>query len=192
MSDIVILVEEDSMKVFLKAIEPALRHLLGLRGRKMVCISPRGKGNLKTRCARFIRNQRMLRPRCQFMIVCDQDHDDCRKLKNLLLEIAKQCGVAKLSCVRVVCRELEAWLLGDIAALKAAFPGADTRRIARFVPDSISDPKKIVSHLAHPRTAKQIAWRVGSNMSAASIGENRSASFQHFVSGLGRLCKRRN
>lgn len=178
------------MSEFLRAISPAIRNLLGLWRRKLIFHSLHGKGNMIGKCSRLIRAHERRRPGSLYVVLCDQDEGDCLKLKRTLLDVTKQCGVSGRSCVRIVCRELEAWLLGDRKALEAAYPKSRIDKRAHANPDSVSRPKKLVMRGTASRRPTMVARNVGSKMTAASIKNNRSASFQHFVSGLARLCEK--
>lgn len=188
MGDIVFILEEKSMELFLRSIESALREHLGLTGQRFLYRSPNGKGNMRKGCHQVIRLHAKAPPGCRFMIVCDRDDDDCIRLKKDIQEIASQCEVSGRSRVRIVCRELEAWLLGDRVAFVAAFPGSGIGKATHERPDNLPRPKEIVQRTARSKATPKIARRVGSKMTAESIGNNKSASFRCFVSGLDRLC----
>lgn len=66
----------------------------------------------------------------RIVVLLDQDRQDCAALKKTLERMSHEAGLGTLSapgkCARVANRiaveELEAWLLGDPQALRAAFP----------------------------------------------------------------------
>lgn len=190
MGKIVFLVEEESMKTFLATIEPSVRRLLNLQGKGMLYLSFKGKDKLRKKAAKQIRAYRDTYPDCRFVVLCDQDADDCKALKKVFQDIIDQCGVAKRSRIRIVCKELEAWLLGDRPALEAAFPNSQIDKKAYANPDNVSNPKKLVLRKTGSSVPTKIARQVGSKMSVDSIKRNRSASFRQFVSGLALLVKK--
>ncbi|HRB70901.1 MAG TPA: hypothetical protein PK776_03545 [Flavobacterium sp.] len=57
----------------------------------------------------------------KILVTRDQDSSDCKELKqNLLQIIGLNCHCDFL--VRIVCRELESWYLGDMQAIEKAYP----------------------------------------------------------------------
>ena len=60
-------------------------------------------------------------PGSKILVTRDQDSSDCKDLKqNLLQIIGLNCHCDFL--IRIVCRELEAWYLGDMLAIEKAYP----------------------------------------------------------------------
>ncbi len=108
---LVLLLEEPSMKAFLEALLPRLAP-----GLPFVCVSFEGKADLRRSAARKVRSWK--EPGASFLILVDQDHDDCRRLKRELLEsVRTQAGPDAPVGVRIVCRSLESWLLSDLESL---------------------------------------------------------------------------
>lgn len=108
----------------------------------------RVKQDLEKSIPRKIRAFRQ--PEIQFVIMMDQDSNDCLRLKNRLLELCREGG--RSNClVRIVCHELESWFLGDLAALGQAFnmPNlALSQREAKFrQPDQLSNPAQVLQTL---------------------------------------------
>jgi hypothetical protein len=61
-------------------------------------------------------------PNAKILITRDQDEDDCKKLKQKLVNLVHE----KCACdyfVRIICKELESWFLGDLPAIEKAWPG---------------------------------------------------------------------
>ncbi|MCK6610429.1 MAG: DUF4276 family protein [Bacteroidia bacterium] len=84
-------------------------------------------------------------PGSRIIISRDQDSADCKEIKNRLEQIAQ----GRLSCpfkIRIVCRELESWFLGDLSALAKTYP--------RFKPESISHKSELrfVDEIFKPST----------------------------------------
>jgi hypothetical protein len=81
---------------------------------------------------------RSLGPDCCVLVVVDADDDDCRELKQSLVEMIESLPV-RPPCVlfRIAVEETESWFVADVAAVEAAYPGANTRDLARIVPDSV-------------------------------------------------------
>lgn len=144
------------------------------------------------------------RPRT--LVLVDRDDDDCIALKARLGDAATaaglnhkaQPGVATFEVVnRIVVEELEAWYFGDLDAVAEVWPGVKTT-LGRSAPYRDPDAIKGGTHEAFLRVLKQAGyWKdqaklpkveAARKMAAAIDPErNRSASFQHFMSGLNAL-----
>lgn len=112
-----------------------------------------------------------------FVIVLDQDNHDCCVLKD---NIKRICAWYVGRCrIRIVCRNLEAWHLWDLNAVKSAYPSI--QNISKIPnPDSLTFPTKKLNSIV-PRNAqnKKLEWaeRIGKHI---SIHDNKSVSFQFF------------
>ena len=107
------------------------------------CIPHEGKRDLAKSVPRKLRAWR--EPGVRFVVMRDQNSADCRQVKAQLLELCQRAGRDDV-LVRVVCRELEAWYIGEPEALVRAFPHAGERvqrelRRRRFRnPDEVVNP----------------------------------------------------
>ena len=178
---VVFLVEEASMADFLAELLPRLVPRLAF-----FCVSHNGKSDLEESLARKLRSWRT--PHVRFVVMRDQDSEDCHAVKAKLNDLCARGGRPD-SLARVVCRELEAWYVGDINALAAAYPDA-ARRIRtglgkqRFRdPDNVAQPAKALAQLI-PTFQKRIAARA---MGKLLSRDNRSRSYQVFLAGVDRL-----
>ncbi len=81
-------------------------------------IAHEGKSDLEASIPRKLRGWR--RPGARFIILRDQDNANCRTVKKRLVGLAQSTGRAQF-WVRIVCRELESWVLSDAQALAEAF-----------------------------------------------------------------------
>ncbi len=170
------------MEEFLKGILPRFFPLLDFQ-----CVPHKGKQDLAQSVPRKLRGWR--EPGVRFVVVQDQDSGDCHAAKETLVEL---CRAARRpdTVVRIVCRELEAWYVGDIDALSAAFPQARESvlrnlRGARFRnPDSVVQPAKALADLI-PNFQKRQGAR--SMAQVISRDNNRSRSFQVFINGVQKL-----
>ena len=126
------------------------------------------------------------------VIIHDQDDHDCIVLKNTLLTLSKNANCPIL--IRIACKELESWFLGDMKAIEKAFPKFKSdkwinKKKFRNV-DIIQKPsiiiKKIIPELKNydviPK--RKIAERISTYM---DVNNNRSLSFNHFVEGLKKI-----
>lgn len=128
-----------------------------------------------------------LRPGAAFVVLRDQDAADCRTVRQGLMERVTESG--RSPClVRVACRELEAWVVGDWASIAGAFgrPGLAThgQKQEFRTPDAIQRPVEAIRKYIPDYQKRDGARRVGPLLDPQA---NRSASFRAFCSGLQRL-----
>ena len=83
-----------------------------------LCLVHEGKSDLEKSIPRKLRAWR--EPGVRFVVLRDNDGDDCMHLKQKLARICQESGRAD-TLVRIVCQELEAWYLGEPDALADAF-----------------------------------------------------------------------
>ncbi len=179
---LVFLLEEASMRSLL---EPILPRILG---EQVDCtlITHEGKQDLRRSMPRKIRGWGD--PTARFVVLHDQDsHPDCRKLKAGLVSICKEAG-AEAILVRIVCRELESWYLGDLAAVEKAFDMKGLRHLERKAkyrdPDHMVSPSREFKRLV-PVYQKLMGARAMARF--LDIEANRSKSLRAFVDGVRRL-----
>ncbi len=150
-----------------------------------LCVPHQGKRDLEKSLTRKLRSWKMPD---SFVAMRDQDSGDCHAIKASLRALCEQ-GRRPDSLVRIVCRELEAWYVGDVEALAEAFPDAERRirtslKKPRFRdPDSVVQPAKALAKLI-PSFQKRTAARAMGRLVSRS---NRSRSFQVFLAGIDRL-----
>lgn len=133
-------------------------------------------------------------PGARIMIVRDQDSADCVILKQHLTAIvAEYCNAPYL--IRIVCRELECWYLGDLKAIQSAysrfnikkhenkkdFRNVDVLQNAVILLKSIIPEYSSHKHLPKIECANKIAPLL-------DVEFNTSESFLQFVSGVKKLC----
>lgn len=175
---IVILTEEPSMRIVLRSLIiggwPA-RH----EGVDWQIISHSGKADLERKMVRKMNTWNFGDP--HFIILRDNDGGDCRLLKDRLSALAASSG--KPHHVRIVCQELESWLIGDLSAVKAAYPKARIKdAVAKFRdPDRLGNASEELSSITGDRTKVERAALVAPHLEPA---RNRSRSFQVMVKTL--------
>ncbi len=108
--NIVLLLEERSMKEMLKILLP-----------KIVpdditykCIHHEGKQNLERSIPRKLK---AFPKQTKFIILRDKDSGDCIQVKDKLFQLCQQ-GNRPDTLIRIPCHELESWFLGDLAAVE--------------------------------------------------------------------------
>ena len=119
-----------------------------------------------------------------FVILRDNDGGDCFVLKRKLCNIAKP--YKKPFSVRIVCQELESWLLGDMAAIKQAYPKAAVRKNkAKFrKPDELGNAAQELARLIKVHTKINRAKNIGRYL---NLQKNRSQSFCVFLNKFRQL-----
>lgn len=167
------------MKNFLEGLLP--RILPPEQG--VVLIPHEGKRDLEVSIPRKLRAWRD--PEARFVIVRDQDSADCKVVKQRLLGL---CAEAKREAlVRIACRELEAWYVGDLAAVDRAFGTnlAVNQSKTKFRdPDRIGSPSHELASLVPGFGKVSAARKLGPLL---DIENTRSTSFRCFVRALRKL-----
>ena len=131
-----------------------------------------------------------LKPDSVFVVLVDQDGENCKKLKRKLLN---QCGNINSSnlMIRIACHELESWYFGDLAAVEEALEKnnliryRDKRKYRK--PDEIQKPSEELSKITDGAYQKVSGSRAIGPL--LSLEENTSPSFKNFIRGIQKLCK---
>lgn len=133
------------------------------------------------------------------VVVLDTDRRDCRAFLQELQSAANQCNPAPNTMFRFAIEEMEAWYLGDRAALLKAFPRARREVLDRYVQDSVCGTWELLADAVHPGGAaaiKKAGWPLSGQIKhewAEKIGpfmnfrQNASPSFGKFRDGLASL-----
>jgi hypothetical protein len=126
-----------------------------------------------------------LNPRARFIVMRDQDQADCRKVKRSLAALCTRAGRPQTT-VRIACRELEAFYLGDLHAVEKGLniSGlAGKQNKARFrEPDRLVHPSYELQKLTGNRYQKV----AGSRAIAPHLNLQapRSRSFHHLIRAI--------
>ena len=183
MSRLVLLLEEYSMKVFLEGLLPRIFPDL-----PFLCVPHQGKQDLEKSIPRKLKAWR--EPGVRFVVIRDNDGEDCRQLKRKLADTCASGGRAE-TLVRIACQELEAWYFGDLNALAQAFGDDALRDIGvkeRYRdPDAIVQPSKALEELVPAFQKVSGARLMGARLSP---GTNRSQSFIALLDGVAREATR--
>lgn len=145
-----------------------------------------GKQDLEKRMARTMRAWQQADAR--FVVLRDQDSGDCRVIKQNLLARCQESGQADRVIVRIACRELESWFVGDWAAVAQAFSlpklaALDLKAIYR-APDRLSSPVAELRKYVPKYQKRDGARRIGPHLKA---DRNRSRSFVVFADAIRHL-----
>jgi len=178
------LLEEYSMKVFLENLLPRILPENIKLNEHYFLRSHEGKSDLKKSIPHKIRAFNNLNIPVGIVILQDQDSNDCILLKKELQSLCEpKCNNLKY-LIRIVCRELESWYLGDMDTLQMAYPKFNSKKYknkAKFRnPDNLNsydEIKRIIPLFQKVEGARIISPII-------TIENNKSTSFGQFVNGL--------
>lgn len=180
MSRVVFLLEEYSMKVLLEALLPRLVPELDF-----LCVAHEGKRDLEKSIPRKLRAWR--EPGVRFVIVRDNDGEDCLSLKQRLVSLCHEAGRQDI-LIRIACQELEAWYFGETKALAEAYNRPELKSLsnrARYRnPDILPRPSVDLVRVVPEFQKVSGARLMGSYLSKDG---NLSHSSQSFIHGVQRL-----
>ena len=135
-------------------------------------------------------------PGAKILIVRDQDSGDCRAIKENIRKIIEDKCHCDFS-IRIVCKELEGWFLGDLVAIELAYTrfkssqykdNANMRDV-----DSIVNPSdylcRIIPEYSRSKNLPKI--EVSQKISPfLTIENNTSTSFQHTINAIRQLAEK--
>ncbi len=184
MARIEILVEEPSMKEFLSILLPNVISEPWVLNENYFIRAFEGKTDLQRNIpskVRFLSNWR--HEKVGLVIMQDQDSADCKVLKQKLVDICEENGNCP-KLVRIVCKELESWYIGDFEAVHMAYQNFNYQNYinkAKYrIPDNCNaydELRKILPEFQKVGGAKKIAPYI-------NVEKNKSVSFQQTISGL--------
>lgn len=169
------------MKEFLKGILPKVIP----DNFTCMIIHHEGKQDLEKSIPKKLRAFR--HPETRFVVLIDQDSNDCLVLKKRLSELCQEGG--RENClVRIVCHELESWFLGDLEAVGQAYNLNTLARRQREAklrqPDRLSNPAQVLKLLVPGYQKVSGARAVSKYM---KLSENELHSFAVFLKGIQRI-----
>lgn len=136
------------------------------------------------------------------IVVCDLDDKDKESFLLELNDVLKSCNPAPQASFCLAIEEIEAWLLGDFAAIKKAYPKAKDSVLANYKNDSIcgtwevmadaivtGGAKKLKQLGFHETGLQKTNWAI--NISPhMDVTKNKSPSFNKFKKILEGYCGR--
>lgn len=184
MKELVFLLEEESAKAMLESLLPRMLNQ---------AITPRliafqGKQDLEKQMIKRMRGY--LNPNARFIVLRDLDSNpDCQQVKVTLLKSCELAGRLKNSVVRIACRELESFYLGDLEAVEQGLSLdklAKHQGTAKFrEPDNLGNPSKELAVLTGNRYQKVSGSRaIGKFL---DLNNERSTSFKNLIQGIRRM-----
>lgn len=182
-----ILVEERSMEQFLNEFLPRILPDGFVVGQNCIVRPHNGKSDLQKQIPSIVRAYPNYPWPVRLMVIHDQDSNNCVQLKEKLVQLVRENNPNVPFSVRIACRELENWYLGDLQAVEAVYPRSNASRHAnraKFrVPDNLNGAQEmglLSDEFAKTDCARRIAPHI-------DIANNKSTSFGHFVTGLQNL-----
>jgi hypothetical protein len=146
-----------------------------------------GKRDLEQQLLKRLRGY--CHPEALFVVMRDQDaQPDCRVIKRQLVTLCKKAGRSS-ALVRIACRELESFYLGDLQAVERGLglsKLASQQQTRRFRdPDRIVSPKEELKKLTKCKYQQVSGSRaIGPHL---DLDNTRSRSFRNLVTGIRRL-----
>ena len=130
--------------------------------------------------------------RAAVIVVCDLDNKCKKKFLEELNEILNSCDPKPQTCFCLAIEEGEAWFLGDIPAIKQAYPKAKDTILNKYVNDSICGTWELLADAVFPGGRVSLAGKgwvaIGIEKSTwaekispyMKIDSNKSPSFAYF------------
>lgn len=188
MKHLFILTEERSLKIVLETLLPMV-----LPENVLFRVIPHdGKQDLERSLPKTIPGLSKV-PEARIIISRDKDESDCVLLKEKLVKLINdhcQCPYK----IRIVCKNLESWFLGDLPAVQSAYnrfqPGkyqmtSDFRDV-----DSIGNPTQLLQRIV-PELQNSVSLpklKVAREISAGMVVDrNKSISFINFFKAIRSL-----
>ena len=186
MTTIVFLLEEASAREMLKGLLPQILP----SGFDVKFIVFEGKQHLDKELERKLRGWRL--PNSTFIVLRDQDAQDCSVVKQNLTNKCLRAGRPE-AIVRVACRELESWYLGDLPAVERALEVQGLVHLERQqlfrIPDIVVNPASELIRITRSVYQKVSGSRlIGRELDPRT---NRSNSFNVFVQSLREIAETR-
>ena len=186
MTSLVCLIEEPSAAEMLKGVLPRL-----LPEITTTFITFEGKQDLEKRFVKRIKFWQD--PKAVFLVMRDQDSGNCKTIKKRLMKMVQETGKADRVLIRIACRELESFYLGDLAAVEAGLEIKGLKKLQKKEkfrdPDHLENPSNILNSLTAGYYQKVSGSEAIAPFMDLEPEINRSVSFQVLLSGLKRLCK---
>lgn len=179
--NLVFLLEEQSAKEMLSGLLPKILP----KEITPYFIVFEGKSDLEKRLVLKMKGWKL--PDSKFVVLRDKDSGNCLAIKEHLRRKCNDAGQHD-ALIRIACHELESWYLGDLRAVKNGLKISisASQESAKFRdPDQLANASEELEKLTHGKYQK-----VGGSRAIGpllNIDDNRSISFNHFVSGVRRM-----
>jgi len=164
----------------------------------------RGKQDLLKKLPERLKGMSWIPADHRIVVLVDEDRQDCLVLKAQLEKAAHDAGLLTKSAAkdkvfkvlnRIAVEELEAWFLGDLAAIQKAYPRFKPSHVAaanRRDPDAVKGGtsealKRALQQAGYYSTGLpkiEVARNIADHI---DVARNTSASFKQFVQGIAAL-----
>lgn len=184
-----ILVEEHSMEVFLKGLLPRILPVRFKVGENCFIYPHEGKSDLQNRLPKRVQAYKSYPEEVLLLVIQDQDSADCKVEKNKLVLLVEGANDKISYLVRIACRELENWYLGDLFAVEKLYPKSKASKLNRKA--KFRDVDHIIGSHEMNKLSKEFA-KISCARGMApiiDIEENHSKSFNQFINGLYKFLK---
>jgi hypothetical protein len=163
-----------------------------------------GKPDLLKKLPARLKGMSWIPPDHRIVVLVDEDRQDCLTLKEQLERAARDAGLLTKSAAqgrtfkvlnRIAVEELEAWFLGDLPAIQAAYPRFRASYVAaanRRDPDAVKGGTSEALERALQRAGYystglpkiEVARNIGDHI---DVARNTSPRFKQFVQGIAAL-----
>jgi hypothetical protein len=136
------------------------------------------------------------------IIVCDLDDKCLKSFRKELYDLLDRCDPKPYATFCIAIEEGEAWLLGDMSAIKASFPKAKVAILEAYVNDSICGTWERLADALYSggaKALKQMGWSIIGDQKSKwakeitpymNIEGNKSPSFCYFKEKLQKMTER--
>ncbi|WP_027001927.1 DUF4276 family protein [Hugenholtzia roseola] len=190
MTRVEILTEEPSMRDVLEEILPKILPQKWVLGQNYFVRSHQGKQDLQKSIPRKVKTFSHFHERTGIVIVHDQDSHNCTELKHDLIKLCQDANNQENPApflIRIACRELESWYLGDFRAIQAAYPRFNAQKFAGQAkfrnPDNLNNAAEELGKIL-PEFQKGASARAIAPYLDIDPQNNRSESYKQFIKGI--------
>ena len=122
------------------------------------------------------------------LVLVDTDDERCTALKARIAAATKKLPRLPRVVFRIAVEETEAFYLGDLRGLQAAFPDADMKKAREYLPDSICGTAELFGEIVDDGGLNKVAWAevMGEHLTT-SPARSRSPSFKALHAGVSKL-----
>jgi len=130
------------------------------------------------------------------IVICDLDNRDKLVFLEELTGVLNACNPKPEACFCLAIEELEAWFLGDLGAIRSAYPLANNKTLENYINDSICGTWEVLANAIYKGGSKALAEKgyqvIGEQKCRwaeaisphMDLDANKSPSFQHFYATI--------